>query len=112
MLSAWRNAQADLSLFGLKAFLLVCAEIYDYFFGGNDNSNDENYEINNAKALCEYMIILNVCQPISLRNHIFKIVFRNAIRAPNSLNPDQVPYFVRPDLGQKCLQSSKYHEQS
>ena len=26
----------------------------------NDNSNDKNYEINNANALCEYMIILNV----------------------------------------------------
>ena len=40
----------------------------------NDNSNDKNYEINNANALCEYMIILNVLigQPISLRNHDFK----------------------------------------
>ena len=26
----------------------------------NENSNDENYEINNANALYEYMIILNV----------------------------------------------------
>ena len=52
------------------------------------------------------------CQPISLRNHAFKKQFRNAIRAPNSLDPDQVPYFVGPDLRQKCLQSSRYHEQS
>ena len=65
----------------------------------NDNSNDKNYEINNANALCEYMIILN-CQPISLRNHVFKKLFMNEIRAPNSLDPDQVPYFVGPDLGQ------------
>ena len=27
---------------------------------GNDNSNDKNYEINNANALCEYMITLDV----------------------------------------------------
>ena len=26
------------------------------------------------------------------------------------LDPDQVPYFVGPDLGQKCLQSSRYNE--
>ena len=52
---------ADLSLFGLQAILLVCALIYDFFyFFLNDNSNDKNYEINNANALCEYMIILNV----------------------------------------------------
>ena len=78
------------------------------------NSNDKNYEINNANALCENMISLNVfnCQPISLRNHVFKKLIRNAIRAPNSLDPDHVPYFVGPDLGQKCLQSSKNHEQS
>ena len=34
-----------------------------FFFGGgggNDNSKDRNYEINNANALCEYIIILNV----------------------------------------------------
>ena len=31
-----------------------------YIFFGNDNNNDKNYEINNANALCEYMIILNV----------------------------------------------------
>ena len=67
----------------------------------NDNSNDENYEINNANALYEYMIILNFnCQSISLRNHVFKKLFRNEIRAPNSLDPDQVLYFVGPDLGQ------------
>ena len=52
------------------------------------------------------------CLPISLRNHIFKKLFRNAIRAPNSLDPDQVPYFVGPGLGPKCLQSRIHHEQS
>ena len=30
------------------------------FFFLNDNSNDKNYEINNANAPCKYMIILNV----------------------------------------------------
>ena len=44
----------------------------------------------------------------SLRNHFSK----NTIRAPNSLDPDQVPYFGGPDLGSKCLQSRRYHEQS
>ena len=41
----------------------------------------------------------------SLRNHFFqKTLFRNMIRAPNSLDPDQVPYFVGPNLGQKVCQ--------
>ena len=34
-----------------------------FFFGGgggNDNSNGKNYEIYDANALCEYMMILNV----------------------------------------------------
>ena len=44
VLSAWTNAQADLSLFGLQAILLVW--------------NDKNYDIKNA--LCEFRIILNV----------------------------------------------------
>ena len=51
------------------------------------------------------------CQPISLKNHDIKKLFTNAIRAPSSLDPDHVPYFVEPDLGQKCLQSSR-NEQS
>ena len=42
----------------------------------------------------------------------FQKTLRNAIRAPNSLDPDQVPYFVGPGLGPKCLQSRRYHEQS
>ena len=60
--------------------------------------NNKIMTLNNA--LCEYRIILNVlnCLPFSLRNHVFKKLFRNAIRAPNSLDPDQVPYFVRPGL--------------
>ena len=42
-------------------FVLRFMRIYLFFFGGgNDNSKDRNYEINNANALCEYMIILNV----------------------------------------------------
>ena len=53
------------------------------------------------------------CLPFSLRNHFSKKnLFRNAIRAPNSLDPDQVPHFVEPDLDSKCLQSRRYHEQS
>ena len=65
-------------------------------------------------ALCEYRIILNVlivCLFL-LRNHVFKKLFRNAIRAPNSLDPDRVTYFVEPGLGPKCLQSRRYHKQS
>ena len=34
--------------------------IFIFIFFLNDNSNDKNYEIKNANALCEYMIILNV----------------------------------------------------
>ena len=30
--------------------------------------------------------------------------FRNTIRVPNSLDPDQARHFVGPDLGPKCLQ--------
>ena len=53
------------------------------------------------------------CLPFSLRNHFSKkLFFRNAIRAPNSLDPDQVPYFGGPDLGSKCLQCRRYHAQS
>ena len=41
--------------------------------------------------------------------NIFKIYFsknsfRNTIRVPNSLDPDQDLNFVRPDLGPNCLQ--------
>ena len=53
------------------------------------------------------------CLPFSLRSHFSKkTFFRNAIRAPNSLDPDQVPYFGGPDLGSKCLQSRRYQAQS
>ena len=53
-----------------------------------------------------------VTEYAALRNHVFKKLFRNAIRAPNSLDPDQVPYIVGPGLGPKCLQSRIYQEQS
>ena len=51
---------------------------------------------------------------MSLRNHFSKKKkkFRNAIRTPNSLDPDQVPNFCGPDLGSKCLQCRRYHAQS
>ena len=53
------------------------------------------------------------CLPFSLRNHFSKkTFFRNGIRAPKSLDPDQVPYFGGPDQGSKCLQSRRYHAQS
>ena len=88
------------------------AQIY-----GNDNGNDKNYDIKQ----CKYMYSLRIqdyfecfnCLSFSLRNHFSKKLFlRNAIRAPNSLGPDQVPYFGGPNLGSKCLQSRRYHEQS
>ena len=72
--------------------------------------------LNNANTctLCEYRIILNVlivC--LFFKKSLFqKTFFRNAIRAQNSLDPDQVPYFGGPDLGSKCLQSRRYHAQS
>ena len=86
-----------------------------FFFVGNDNSNDKNYEINNANTLCEYMIILNVLivNLFLLRNHVFKKkTFQECNQSTKQFRSDQVPYFVGPDLGQKCLQSSRYHEQS
>ena len=50
------------------------------------------------------------CLPFSLRNHFSKkALFRNAIRAPNSLDPD---HFGGPDLGSKCLQSRRYHNRA
>ena len=73
--------------------------------------------LNNANTctLCEYKIILNVlivCL-FPLRNHFSKkTFFKNAIRAPNSLDTDQVPYFDGPDLGSKCLQSRRYNAHS
>ena len=65
-------------------------------------------------ALCEYRIILNVLIVCILLKEITfsKNLFMNAIRAPNSLDPVQVPYFVGPGLGPKCLQSRRYCEQS
>ena len=54
-----------------------------------------------------------ICLPFSLRNHFSKkTFFMNAIRAPNSLDPDQVLYFGGPDLVSKCWQSRRYHAQS
>ena len=68
----------------------------------------------NTISLCEHRIILNVliiC--LFFKKSLFqKTFFRNAIRAPNSLDPDQIPYFGGPDLGSKCLQSKRYHAQS
>ena len=74
-----------------------------FIFLGNDNSNDKNYEIINANAVCEYMIILNVLivSYFFKKSRFQKKLFRNATRAPNSLDPDQVPYFVGPELGKK-----------
>ena len=88
------------------------AQIY-----GNGNRNDKNYDIKQ----CKYMYSLGIqdyfecfnCLPISLRNHFSKkTFFRNAIRASNSLDTDQVPYFGGPDLGSKCLQSRRYNAHS
>ena len=65
-------------------------------------------------SLCiqDYFECFN-CLPFSLRNHFSKkTFFKNAIRAPNSLDPDQVPYFDGPDLGSKCLQSRRYNAHS
>ena len=61
-------------------------------------------------AICEYRIILNVLIVCLFLLEITfpKKRFRNVIRAPNSLDPDQVPHFVGPGLGPKCL----HHEQS
>ena len=60
LLSAWTNAYDDLSLFGLQDIVLNFQEFAQIY--GNDNSNAKNYDmdINNANALCEYMIVLNV----------------------------------------------------
>ena len=33
-----------------------------------------------------------------------KTSFRNTIRMSNSLDPDQAPHFVGPDLGPNCLE--------
>ena len=72
--------------------------------------------LNNANTctLWEYRIILKVLIVCLFLEEITfpKTLFRNMIRAPNSLHPDQVSYFVGPDLGSKCLQSRGYHEQS
>ena len=55
----------------------------------------------------DYLNVLIVCR--CLKKSLFqKTLFRNAIRRPNSFDPDQVPYFVGPDLGSKCLQSRRY----
>ena len=80
------------------------AQIY-----GNDNRNDTNYDIKQ----CKYMYSLRIqdyfecfnCLPFSLRNHFSKTFFKNAIRAPNSFDPDQVPYFSGPDLGQNVCKA-------
>ena len=69
--------------------------------------------LNNANTLYslriqDYFECFN-CLPFSLRNHFSR---KTVIKAPNSLDPDQVPYFGGPDLGSKCLQSRRYHAQS
>ena len=69
----------------------------------------------NTCTLCEYRIILNVlivCLFLEEITFPKRTFFRNAIRASNSLDPDQVPYFGGPDLGSKCLQSRRYHAHS
>ena len=38
------------------------------------------------------------------KSTFLKNSFRNTIRVSNSLDPDQVPCFVGPDLGPNCLQ--------
>ena len=68
--------------------------------------------LNNANTctLCEYRIILNVLSALFFKKSLFQItLFRNAIRAPNSLDPD---HFGGPDLGSKCLQSRRYHNRA
>ena len=40
----------------------------------------------------------------SSKSTFSKIYFRNTIRVPNSLDPDQARRFVGPDLGPNCLQ--------
>ena len=75
--------------------------------------------LNNANTVHVYSLRIQDyfkcfnCLPFSFKKSPFqKTFFRNAIRAPNSLDPDQVPYFGGPDLGSKCLQSRRYHAQS
>ena len=58
--------------------------------------------LNNANTLYslriqDYFECFN-CLPFSLRNHFST---KTVIKAPNSLNPDQIPYFGGPDLGSK-----------
>ena len=77
----------------------------------------KNYDIKQYKCMYslriqDYFECFNSL-PFSYRNHFSKkLFFRNAIKAPNSLDPDQVPYFGGPDLGLKRLQSRRYHAQS
>ena len=74
----------------------------------------KNYDIKQ----CKYMYSLRIqdffecfnCMPFSLRKYFFqKTLFRNAIRAPNNLDPD---HFGGPNLGSKCLQSRRYHNRA
>ena len=58
LLSAWTNAQADLSLFGLQAILLVRIFKYLLRFMEIIIGMIKIMTLNNA--LCEYRIILNV----------------------------------------------------
>ena len=76
---------------------------------------DKNYDIKQ----CKYMYSLRIrdyfecMSAFFFKKSLFKTnKFRNAIRAPNSLDPDQVPYFGGSDLGSKCLQCRRYHAQS
>ena len=46
---------------------------------------------------------ISTCSADFFQNHFSKNYFRNAIRASNSLDPDQAQ-FVESDLGPNCLQ--------
>ena len=59
LLSAWTNAQADLSLFVWLASHFVGLNFQEFAqIYGNYNRNDKKLSLKNA--LCEYRIILNV----------------------------------------------------
>ena len=52
----------------------------------------------------EKFFMLFCCLLIFFKINFFENSFRNTIWMSNRLNPDQAPHFVRPDLGQICLQ--------
>ena len=49
-----------------------------------------------------YWVILHAFCPLLI--FFSKKLFRNTIRVPNNLDPDQAQYFVGTDLGSNCLQ--------